>query len=141
MPGLTRYPGGSRARELSLDAGLAHARFQGRGLEAKALGGTAVAADSPAHLVEHRDDVPALDLLQCHPRRLRIQGLREIHVQRGTGAQDCRALDDVPQLPYVPGPEVALQRLHASLGDLVDRLALRLRELAHEGPDQERDVL
>src|SRR6266498_4957831 len=122
MPGLTRYPGGTRARELPLDASLAHARFQSGGLEAEALSRTPVAPDAPAHLVEHRDDVPALDLLQCHPRRLRIEGVRKIHLQRGTGAQDCRALDDVPQLPHVPGPEVAPQPLHASLRDLVDRL-------------------
>src|SRR6266571_4085380 len=139
MSALTRYPGG---RDLPLDACLVHARLEGGRLEAKALSRVPFAPYTPAHLVEHRDDVPALDRLQRLPRRpFRVQGAREIHVQGGTGAQDRRALDDVPQLPHVPGPRVALQRLHASLRDLLDRLALRLPELAHEGPHQEWDVI
>jgi hypothetical protein len=47
-----------------VDPELLHARFEGGGLHAEELGGSASTADPPAGLLEHQADVFPLDILE-----------------------------------------------------------------------------
>src|SRR5712692_3049731 len=58
-----------------------------------------------------------------------------------TGRQYRRALDDVPQLPYVPRPGVLLEHAHRLLIDSGDRSLVPRVELVDEGLDEEGEVL
>src|SRR5262245_3045753 len=107
---------GARARSgRALDAELLHAGLEGRSLTAENPGGAAFAADPPAGFFENQNDVLALDLLEAlrgllranAGRRRRRQHVGEHEASRRR--KNDRPLDDVLQLPYVPGPGVGGQ--------------------------------
>src|SRR5262245_21902258 len=126
---------------MALDAQPSHPGLQRGRLEPQPYSGPALTADPPGDLVQHLRDVPARYGAQrgVDDRGLR-QRHREIDVQDRAGIEDDGALDHIAQLADVAGPGVALERLHRALGDLLERLALDLRELADEGPHQERHI-
>src|SRR5262249_46145086 len=99
------------------DAEPAHACLERRALHAEDPRGTAVPADAPAHALEHREDVAPLDLLERPgPHRARLvdgngnggggTGERLLQLESCAPGKDDRALDDVLELPDIPGPAV-----------------------------------
>ena len=62
-------------------------------------------------------------------------------LQRRSLRDDERALDDVAQLAYVPGPVVGHECVERALGDGLDPFAELHAVLHGEVPDEQRDVL
>src|SRR5262245_45610917 len=75
-----------------------------------------------------------------HPSCLIPLEVAEGDLQRRTGGEDDRALDDVLQLAYVPRPGVAHQGVHDRRRDGLDLPAHSPGEMLSEMADQQRDV-
>src|SRR2546426_6484727 len=76
------------------DAELLHPGLEGRSLEAQDLGGAVLTADPPTGLLENRDDVLALDVLEAPRLLLRAPAGRRGHdvaeLEAALGREDDR---------------------------------------------------
>src|SRR5262249_16935003 len=127
------------------DAELLHTGFKCRALEAQDLRGAALAADPPAGLLENGDDVLALDAFEVPVLRYRtrggLHGNEVADLEAALRREDDRALDDVLELPHVPGPGVGAELLHEVLAHRT-HVFPHLRRVEHgEMPGEARDIL
>src|SRR6266536_4133595 len=137
--------GARRRSGTAEDLELLHAGLEGRSLEAQDPGGAALTADPPAGLLENREDVLALDILEAPRLRLQAPTGRPRHeiaeIEPAVGGEDDRPLDDVLQLAHVSGPDVGGQRIQHVRVERSHVLP-HLRGVQHrEMPGEARDVL
>src|SRR5262249_43915087 len=127
------------------DAEPLHAGLEGRSLEAQDLGGAALTADPPPGLLERRDDVLALDVLEVLGAAWWVAANRwcqEVgQFEPALGGQDLRPLVEVLQLSYVRRPGVRGQPVQDVRTQRTHGLP-HLRRVVHgEVPSEARDVL
>ena len=130
------------ATRLALDAELADARLERRGLRPRRC------AAPPSPRMRQRTSSSTARCVVARPpaassagRPLPHRGRGSSTCSAGPGAQDDRALDQVAQLPHVAGPGVALKGSHRAPSNLLDRLPALAANSRTKCPHQQRDVL
>ncbi len=128
----------------TLNPKLAHAATEGAGVEAQDGGGSVIAFDAPARLLEGTQDVLALEGFQASgggSGGRRFPGCEPVgQGEHGAFRADDRPLDHVLQLADVAGPVVALELVHHSFGDLSDDSSETFAQAGHECGREQRDV-
>jgi hypothetical protein len=136
----------------NFDRGAGHAAVEPPNVGEKA--GQELAADRPTGQVEFLgavDHFPGQlrDIRRLDRHRRQARAFRRgPHLPRDVlgpdlspRVQDHHALDQVPELPHVPGPRVPHEDLHGLCRDAREGPVQPARDLLHEVLDQNRDVL